>query len=199
MATIEQAIPRIETSVSFEREYVRKGVILVLAHQDEDGQLSVGMVEHKANPLKGIRDGDWGLPTETIEKVETDNPYTAFLRCFQEELGVADPNNLGLYFGHEDARFTHIFNLDNGQNGDASNAYGYGHVIWASDTLPVMRSFIKGYRSGLVDTTELSGFGFKDVDEILDPSSHLGLRVSPDPRRILTEVLKTGLLQHPQV
>lgn len=197
--------PRTEYPVHYsEREFNRQGVILVLAHMAHTGEPSICLLRHNRNDRKGIREGDLGLPSETIEPSDAsggdDNAaLSAVYRLFSEELGMNDPRRFGLYTtphcGVEG--FTHTFNLDTGLNGDSSNALGYGLVLWVPNPVPVMRAFQHGQSKGLIDTGELSGISFIPVSEMFDPSTKRTFRTAPHAPTIVRQVMDAGMLRHP--
>lgn len=178
-----------------ERRFVRDGVMVVVAHSDKiTGEVSLGLITHIGNGLKGINAGDLGFPSETLEKDKKDNDIKALLRCFREELGIVDHRRMGLYRSSEENAFHHEFNLDTGLNGDSSNAAGVGTVLWTRSIESIVSVFEQGMASGLVDQTEVAGLRFIPVSEIMDENSGLALRRAPDPRRITRQLLEQGLL-----
>ena len=193
--------PHPGTLRSVERRMKPFGVIMVLAHRDVlDGQISICMVRHRENPLKGINHGELGLPTETIERSKKESVHDAMMRCFLEELGIVDPSKMGFYRTAKrakDAMFEHRLNLNTGFNGDTSNALGIGAVIWTPSKQAIVDSFKNGIEHGLVDTSELCGVGFRTIDEILDGDSGEPFRRAPNPRIIVSQVLESGQLMRP--
>ncbi len=197
--------PRTEYPVHYsEREFGRQGVILVLAHLTHTGEPSICLLRHNRNDRKGIREGDLGLPSETIETGDSstdqdDAAMNAIQRLFTEELGVQNPHSIGLYTTRycSDEGFTHTFNLDTGLNGDSSNALGYGLVMWTQNPVPVIRAFQHGQSKGLVDSGELSGISFVPVSQIIDAGSARTFRTAPHAPTIVRQVMDAGMLRHP--
>jgi hypothetical protein len=168
-----------------EREFERTGVILVVAHQmpNDDG-VEILLLRHKENLGKGIREGDWGLPSETTEPDDGHLGVTV-KRLFSEELGVVDPDQLGLVEGE---RFSHRFNLTTGRNGPKSNAFGYGQILWTMHPKQIITAYNEGVNLGRTDSSEIDGITFMPLQTIL--SGGMALRIAPNPRRILSDLIR---------
>lgn len=203
MTVIERPLVQGSLSHGVEREFHREGVILVLAHLAHSGEPSVCLLRHKQNLHKGIRDGDLGLPSETIEPSDStevdDAAYNALHRLFTEELGVRDPLRCGLYRTPYSTNegFTHSFNLQTGLNGPSSDALGYGLVMWVKNPVTIISSFRTGQSKGLVDPHELSGVVFVPVSEILQTDTPRSFRTAPHAPTIIRQVMDAGMLRHP--
>lgn len=197
MALIETTHSR-EVVVVPERTYQRTGVIMVLAHFNPvEESISVCMLRHNSNPLKGIKHGALGLPSETTEQFRDETTEDTLMRCFREELGITNPRSMNFYRTVDDAEFEHRFNLDTGLNGDSSNALGHGLVIWTPNPAAVIRSFQIGTMEGIVDRQELSGISFQPLSAILRDDSQLSFRQAPNPKTIVSQLNASGMLMHP--
>lgn len=89
-----------------EQEVTRRGVVAVLAHRNVETQkASVFVLEHNANPRKGIKEGDLGLPCETCEPGEA--PTQTANRLYVEEIGIKSEDiQAFVQKGHEYLRLT---------------------------------------------------------------------------------------------
>lgn len=176
MASIHETGAPLRTTESAERVFPRQGVVMVLANRDLKTQKpSIFVVQHHANPTKGIRENDLGLPSETIEFGE--NPIKTMGRLLVEEIGIS-PNEIKVFVqqGHQ-----HL-ELKLPQHGIRAHIV----VLWLIDI-----EQLRGARPK--DTTEVESGFFLPVDDLF-PVSRLPLRRDLHPALFLGPLIEKDFL-----
>jgi hypothetical protein len=176
-------------------EWDLKGMILVLAHHSIPEDPHILVVVHKANIAKGIAESEIGLPSETIKVDEGETPAEALVRALAEEVGIEDPEALGLYQQRKRSKFKQKLNLSTGLNGDSSNAVAYGRIFWVPDPNMVLRNFEQSYQNGVVDRKEVRTVDFVRASHLLN--TPFAVRTAPNPRYVISNLQTQGLLRHP--
>jgi len=208
MAIIERPSFAPDITPAKEQEFIRTGVILVLAHQGRFGEVSICTTIHRANsdPLKRIREGDLGLPSETLEKAdladdpedEHEDPVNALKRCLREEVGIEDILDkrfgIGASAKSRESIF-HLFNLTSGQNGDSSNALGHVVALWTRNPLGILNNFERAKKMGITDDREISGIDFMPLQTFTNPNPTVSFRTAPHAPTVVSQVLRAGLLR----
>lgn len=146
-------------------KYSTVGVIVVLAHQNPTG-VEVLLFDHKKSDK--TEEGMLGLPSETMRwnrrERKTEAIKDTITRCFYEEVGY--PIKKHQFFTNPGKVYTERpFHIR--KNGLHTTALGRVVVMWTDDT-----SFIPQE----IDTPEVKGASFYDVDKIIKNEGELFLR-----------------------
>lgn len=201
--TITERPPRLPEDTLEHEKIEREGVVLVIAHKTRDNDIQVCLLRHRQNPFKSIEYGELGLPSETIEVDDQnqplESPNEALSRLFSEELGITTPTspNFGLYVTPNCSTGFGGQNIEQARpHGQSVKIMPYGLVMWTANPAAIIRSFQRGY-STKIDSKELAGIGFYSIESILDPASSLLFRTAPHAPTLIREVTEKGLLKHP--
>lgn len=176
MASIHETGASLRTTESAERVIPRQGVVMVLAIRDVKTQEpSIFVVQHHANPTKGIRENDLGLPSETIEFGE--DPIKTMGRLLVEEIGIS-PDEIKVFVqeGHQ-----HL-ELKLPQHGIRAQIV----VFWV-----INKDQLRGARP--TDTTEVESGFFLPVGDLF-PVSKFPLRRDLDPALFLKPLIERDFL-----
>lgn len=162
---------RVKSVTSFKNidkeKYSTVGVVVVLAHQNKDSGTEVLLFDHKKSD-KTPQDGMKGLPSETMrwnrQIRKTEAIKDTITRCFYEEMDY--PIKKHQFFTNPGKVYTEMpFYIKKG--GSTLTALARVVVMWTDDT-----SFIPKE----IDTPEVYGAGFYNIEDILKNDNEIFLR-----------------------
>lgn len=166
------------------------GSVMIIAHPGETPEDTLlYLPQYKSNPRKNIKEGDFGLLSETMRLAESgrrEAPLQAARRGYLEEMDDdLTSKKLLIQPGRVYSRM--LFDTSKGWDTNVSHVQGYLTVFWVNDTSQFPLA---------ADTEEMMGAEWVSVKRILDPNLKDLFRFSPpSPIPVVDKLLAEGFLK----